>query len=408
MAGDSRPSRESQAMRIAIVNSHYYPDEHGGAERSLRFLAEAAVARGHSCTVFTTGEARESTEINGVGVERFSLRRRPESSAAARAKLIWHLRDTYSSAGAVQMSNAIRAFNPDVAHTNNLSGISVALWGCLKRSGIPIAHTLRDYYLMCPNTAQFRAGHSCANRCAPCRFMGAPRLAATRHVRTVIGNSRFVLESHLRAGAFADASQEVIYNGYEPPVSVQARCEVPESRPLTVGFIGRLAPTKGVEMLIDAFAGVASSLGRQLRLRIAGAGEAEYVGHLRERAQGLNAQFPGKVAPAAFYDSVDVTVVPSLWHEPLARVIFESFAHGVPVIASSRGGSPELVVPGRTGWLFDPDEPKGLELALANATRELADQSATALSERCLAEAQRFMPGRVVDAHLAAFERLLG
>lgn len=395
-------------MRIAIVNSHYYPDEHGGAERSLRFLAEAAVARGHECTVFTTGEVRESAEINGVGVERFSLRRRPASSAAARAKIIWHLRDTYSSAGAVQMSNAIRAFNPSVAHTNNLSGISVALWGCLKRSGIPIAHTLRDYYLMCPNTAQFRDGHSCANRCAPCRFMGAPRLAATRHVKTVIGNSRFVLDTHLRLGAFAEANHEVIYNGYEAPVCVEPRPAVPDSRPLTVGFIGRLAPTKGVEMLIDAFAGVAPAVTRPLRLRIAGTGDAEYVGQLRDQACGLNVEFVGKVSPAAFYESVDVTVVPSLWHEPLARVIFESFAHGVPVIASSRGGSPELVVPERTGWLFDPGEPKALEQAIADAACKLPHAAGSSLSATCLAEAQRFLPGRVVDSHLTAFERLLG
>ncbi len=34
--------------------------------------------------------------------------------------------------------------------------------------------------------------------------MGAPRIAATRHVNTVIGNSHFVLESHLRAGAFRE------------------------------------------------------------------------------------------------------------------------------------------------------------------------------------------------------------
>lgn len=394
-------------MRIAIVNSHYYPDEHGGAERSLRFLAEAAASRGHICTVFTTGETRESTEINGVGVERFALRRRPEATAAARAKLMWHLRDTYSSAGAVKMSNAIRAFKPDVAHTNNLSGISVALWGCLERSGIPIAHTLRDYYLMCPNTAQFRNGQSCANRCAPCRVMGVPRLAATRHVKTVIGNSRFVLDSHLRLGAFADAHREVIYNGYEPPLPVAARAAVPEHRPLTIGFIGRLAPTKGVEMLIDAFGRVAAALSRPMRLRIAGTGDTEYVGHLRDRSCGVHVEFPGKVSPASFYESVDVTVVPSLWHEPLARVIFESFAHGVPVIASSRGGSPELVVPARTGWLFDPDEPTALERVIAEATRGLAQETGAALSATCLAESQRFLPGRVVDSHLTAFERLL-
>ncbi|HVY81609.1 MAG TPA: glycosyltransferase family 4 protein [Steroidobacteraceae bacterium] len=394
-------------MRIAIVNSHYYPDEHGGAERSLRFLAEAAVARGHVCTVFTTGEARESTEINGVGVERFALHRRPAASAAGHAKLMWHLRDTYSSAGAVKMANAIRAFAPDVAHTNNLSGISVALWGCLERMGIPIAHTLRDYYLLCPNTAQFRNGQSCANRCAPCRVMGVPRLMATRHVKTVIGNSRFVLDSHLRLGAFAGARCEVIYNGYEPPRPVSAREAIPADRPLTIGFIGRLAPTKGVDRLIDAFGRVAGELSRPMGLRIAGTGDTEYVGHLRDRSCGLRVDFPGKMAPAAFYESVDVTVVPSLWHEPLARVIFESFAHGVPVIASARGGSPELVIPGRTGWLFDPDEPNALERAIAGAARELEGSAGAALSAACLAESQRFLPGRVVDSHLSAFERML-
>jgi glycosyltransferase involved in cell wall biosynthesis len=395
-------------MRIAIVNSHYFPDEHGGAERSLRFLAEAAVSRGHICTVFTTGETRESTELNGVGIERFSLRRRPAASAAARAKLLWHLRDTYSSAGAVEMANAIRQFRPDVAHTNNLSGISVALWGCLKRFGIPIAHTLRDYYLICPNTAQFRDGQSCGSRCGACRVMGVPRIAATRHVNTVIGNSRFVLESHLRAGAFEGARHDVIYNGYEAPADVSARVPVPAGRPLTVGFIGRLAPTKGVEMLIDAFARASLTVDRPMLLRIAGTGDVDYVNGLRDRVSAWPVEFVGKVAPASFYESVDITVVPSLWHEPLARVIFESFAHGVPVLASSRGGSPELVVPGRTGWLFDPSEEGALERAICTAVSELQADESASLSSECLLESQRFLPDRVVESHLRAFERLVG
>ena len=395
-------------MRIAIVNSHYYPDEHGGAERSLRFLAEAAVSRGHTCTVFTTGEVRESTELNGVGIERFSLRKRPTATAAARAKLMWHLRDTYSSAGAVEMSNAIRDFAPDVAHTNNLSGISVALWGCLRRMGIPIAHTLRDYYLICPNTAQFRHGVSCGSRCGSCRVMGAPRIAATRHVNAVIGNSRFVLESHLRTGAFAEAHHDVIYNGYEAPSPVVPRDAVPAGRPFTFGFIGRLAPTKGVELLMDAFARASLVADRPMILRIAGAGDVEYVRALRDRVRDWPIELAGKMSPAAFYESVDVTVVPSLWHEPLARVIFESFAHGVPVLASCRGGSPEIVVPGRTGWLFDPSEEGALERALGTAVAELRAPSGAVLSSECLTESRRFLPDRVVDSHLRAFERLVG
>jgi glycosyltransferase involved in cell wall biosynthesis len=114
------------------------------------------------------------------------------------------------------------------------------------------------------------------------------------------------------------------------------------------------------------------------------------------------------MSPAAFYDSVDVTVVPSLWHEPLARVIFESFAHGVPVLASSRGGSPELVVPGRTGWLFDPSEEGALQRALCSAAEGLQSADSVSLSTECLRESQRFLPDRVVDSHLRAFEQLVG
>jgi glycosyltransferase involved in cell wall biosynthesis len=306
------------------------------------------------------------------------------------------------------MATSLRSIAPDVAHTNNLSGISVALWGCLRRMGIPIAHTLRDYYLICPNTAQFRNGVSCGNRCGACRVMGAPRIAATRHVNTVIGNSHFVLESHLRAGAFESAHRDVIYIGYEAPIPVAPRVAVPGNRPFTLGFIGRLAPTKGVELLMDAFARAAAASTQPMVLRIAGTGDVDYVRSLRERAKDWPIELIGKVAPATFYESVDVTVVPSLWHEPLARVIFESFAHGVPVLASSRGGSPELVVPGKTGWLFDPSEEGALVRAIGQAVSEMHSASAAALSSECLSESQRFLPDRVVESHLRTFERMVG
>jgi glycosyltransferase involved in cell wall biosynthesis len=183
---------------------------------------------------------------------------------------------------------------------------------------------------------------------------------------------------------------------------------VRSDRPLTIGFIGRLAPTKGVEMLIDAFARASVAASRPMLLRIAGTGDVEYVNALQSLARDWPVDFSGKTKPAEFYDSVDLTVVPSLWHEPLARVIFESFAHGVPVLASSRGGSPELVVPGHTGWLFDPAEEGALERAMLNAATELQSPSAATLSATCLDEARRFMPDRVVDSHLRAFESLVG
>src|SRR5690606_20049215 len=52
--------------------------------------------------------------------------------------------------------------------------------------------------------------------------------------------------------------------------------------------------------------------------------------------------------------------IPSLWHEPFGRVIFEAYAYGVPVIGTNRGGIPEIIEEGNTGFIYDPDQPQQL------------------------------------------------
>jgi glycosyltransferase involved in cell wall biosynthesis len=385
------PPRHEQSMRIAFVNSYYYPDEVGGAERSLRHLAESAVTHGHSCAVFTTGARRETAEYNGVRVERFATAQASPSGSSV-AKLLWHASDTYRRGAAADIAAAIERFNPLVAQTNNLSGISVALWSQLAQREIPIAHTLRDYYLMCPNTARFRGGRPCSQRCGACRVLGYPRLTASRHVDTVIGNSHFILAEHLAAGGFSRAQRAVIYNGYRPAEPAPVRTSVPAARSLAIGYIGRLAPSKGLELLLRSFRRLVPTLTRPVCLHIAGVGESSYVSHLRGLAQGLPVRFRGHMEPQEFYQTVDLTVVPSLWDEPLARVLFESFAHGIPVVSSAKGGSTELVVPGRTGWLFDVQEPTSLELSLLVAVRSCAGPEYRTLSAACLTESRRFLP----------------
>jgi glycosyltransferase involved in cell wall biosynthesis len=139
-------------------------------------------------------------------------------------------------------------------------------------------------------------------------------------------------------------------------------------------------------------------------LHIAGSGDTPYVTHLKNVASDLPVRFLGTVTPPAFYDAVDLTVVPSLWDEPLARVILESFAHGVPVLASIMGGSPELVVASRTGWLFDPEESSALQTMLSQAIEESAETKYERLSISCLTDSQRFLPDRVLDSYVAALQ----
>jgi glycosyltransferase involved in cell wall biosynthesis len=131
---------------------------------------------------------------------------------------------------------------------------------------------------------------------------------------------------------------------------------------------------------------------------IAGDGEPGYTAHLRALAEGLPVRFLGVVPQPEFFKQVDVCVVPSLWAEPLSRVLFEAFAHGVPVIASATGGSAELVKPGETGWLFDIHQTNGLAERLQSAHSEA--ERYEAISRTALELAATFRPERVVSEYI--------
>ncbi len=47
-------------------------------------------------------------------------------------------------------------------------------------------------------------------------------------------------------------------------------------------------------------------------------------------------------------------VVPSVWEEPFGRVALEAMAYGVPVVASNRGGLPEIIETNKTGLVVEP------------------------------------------------------
>lgn len=390
-------------MKIAYINSFYAPDEVGGAEKSVRFLAEAMVRQGHEACVITLGPERATSELNGVRIERLPIANVYDPLDASPKpgwkKLLWHGLDSYNIKGAKAVGLVLDQWQADVAHTNNVAGFSVAVWQQLAARRIPIVHTLRDYYMLCPNTAMFKGGKPCETRCTECRVLGTPRAHATRLVHTVIGNSHFILNKHKAYGLFPQAQADVIYNAYAPAEHCPPRTP---GQAIRFGYIGRIAPTKGVETLIDA-AKLAMSSGPAFEVLIGGDGDEAYIDSLKRRARGLPVRFLGRVKPEDFYTQLDWTVVPSLWDEPLARVIFESFCHSVPVIGSSTGGTPELVQEGRNGHLFEAGNAHQLADIMAKASPAGGD--ASVWRSACLEGASIFAPAYVCGRYVTAYQQ---
>lgn len=393
-------------MRLVFFNTLYHPHAQGGAERSVRFLAEGLVQDGHQVTVASLAPDSEHSgarDVNGVDVRYMPLRNVYwpfGGSNPTFLKAFWHAADIYNPLMTRQAAELLAENQPDLVHTHNLAGFSTGIWRTAKARGLPVVHTVRDYYLLCPRTSMYRNGANCPRRCWDCRLFSSPKTGMTRLVDGVVGISRFVLRSHLECGQFPGAIRRVIYNPYTPsgPGNGQPHRG---TGPLRVGYLGRLTPRKGIEVLLEVFATLPID---RFELLVAGAGASGYEAELRRTFARPNIRFLGFVAPRQLLGSIDVLVVPSLWHEPLGRTVIEAYAHGVPVVAARRGGIPELVDEGETGLVFDPDEPE----ELGEQLRALGAHAARRreMGGKAAAKAREYLPDRIAGQYLA-FYRLV-
>jgi glycosyltransferase involved in cell wall biosynthesis len=182
------------------------------------------------------------------------------------------------------------------------------------------------------------------------------------------------------------------------PFADVARPERPDAK-INFGYIGTLAPHKGVHVLIDALRRLPRE---RCRLLVFGsdAHYADYGRMLRDLAEGFDVTFCGAMDRARIgqaFAQIDCLVMPSLWLENSPVVIQEAFAAGVPVIASGQGGMAELIEDGRSGRLF----PAGDVAALA-AHMGAVVQNPTTLRTWSVA----MDPPRTIEDDAAAMEAL--
>jgi len=150
-----------------------------------------------------------------------------------------------------------------------------------------------------------------------------------------------------------------------------------ERRLLTVG---RLSEEKGQLILIEAVARLHRE-GRELDLVMIGDGElrSELEAAIARNALGQGVKILGWADSSAIRRALDEScafVLPS-FAEGLPVVIMEALARARPVLSTFVGGIPELVVPGRNGWLV----PAGSVEALVDGLRQILDARMDQLAE---------------------------
>lgn len=137
-------------------------------------------------------------------------------------------------------------------------------------------------------------------------------------------------------------------------------------------FVGRLNSWKGQDLLVEAITKLPNKIRKNIKIRIVGdafSGQEHYKIELIRKVEdsGLLGQveivgFVEKTEPE--YRWSDVVVVPSRRPEPFGRVAVEAMAMGRVVVAANHGGLKEIIQPGITGLLFNPNDSDSLASCL--------------------------------------------
>lgn len=390
-------------MKICLVNEYFPPFAPGGAELSMDALARALAGRGHGVVVVTPNYGAAALEKrDGLRIHRFPFPLRlPPGRTPLSTK--WLANPLFYLYSAWALWRVARREQVDVIHVQNkhmlVAGALAGRW-----LGVPVALTIRDGSIidrapMCLHHGDRmpadcgvrklwgecseeyftlyarRRGGKLRSKLGFLYFWLDSRLKQRmlRRLDAVIGVSQGILDIYRRSGLLEHVRRTQSVYSIPPPATLPEPAAVEALRgrlglgpgPVVL-YVGKFSPGKGTADLVAAAREVVADFPSAVFLFV-GEGELADSGRfVRPLGPLPNADV------LALYPLADAVVVPSVIPDALSRVLLEAMAAGRAIIATRVGGTPELIVDGKTGILIERSDPSGLARALR---RVLGDAS---------------------------------
>ena len=266
-----------------------------------------------------------------------------------------------------RLKKAIQMHRPDIIHIHNLHyAIGPLAVRIAKRQGIPVVMTLHNYRLLCPSATLFHDGRLFTDSLHVHFPWKAIRLGV--HSRSIFKTFWLALTTwlHKRFDTWHKVDRYIVLTDFAKQLFIDSTFGVPADKIVvkpnfvidtaqtnrTRGqhflFVGRLTSEKGIDVLLDAFAGT------NKMLRIAGNGPLQGK-VLRACQRHPNITYLGVLdKPDIDKQLAECTalIFPSTWYEGMPITLVEAFAAGTPVITSDLGAMRAMVNEGENGWLF--------------------------------------------------------
>ncbi len=410
-------------MRILVLTNYYPPFELGGWGQLTQEMVRGLRARGHRVRVLTSDYRAAEVVGPEIGVSRILHPSSPDH-LHYHPWYALHFR-RWRAENLRRLKDEIRSFEPEVLFVNGMWNLDPAL-----------AVTAEDwmpgrviYYLASPwptdrdpHVAYWTAPAVRGLRRLPKRLVGQVvlrTLLRTHNGRRPRMERALCVSQYMRrylidqVGVPAENAR-VVYNGIDlAAFPWQERRSPP--LPLRLLYAGRLSRDKGVHTAVEGFARFREVFpDYPAHLTILGEGPEAYRAHLERLAESLGAVEAVHFEPGVPRDCMprvlaghDVLLFPSVWQEPLARMVQEAMACGLVVIGTTTGGTAELLVEGETGLSFEAEDVVGLARQIARLVEQPDLFGRLARAGRKAVE-ERFSLDRMIDELESVFREVVG
>lgn len=391
-------------MKILMLHGHY--SDTGGAEVVINNQINGLRARGHEVLFFCFGE-KNINQRNLVVV------REPRSR---------FLRYVYqfliNPTGYIRIKKTIKSFRPDIIHLHNID--KHALTFLLPLKHYKTIRSIHDFGIVCPafwgihkddrKVCEQGIGfkcirHGCLNPCLYPLYYYLFKIKHSFQRKRVQG---YITATHLMREYMEN---QEFRNIVVLPYFTDKRSAMAENTgKKEILFVGKLEENKGCESLIKAFGMVLEKI-PDARLTLVGSGVQEI--NLKKLSRSMNISekinFCGSVPNkniAKHYIDATVVVVPSLCMDNSPIVIYEALSFGKPVIATDRGGIPELITNGYNGFLVNADHPEAMAEAIVNILGEKNGELYEIMTRHAFDSSLKYSVDKYVDNLESAYRKL--
>jgi glycosyltransferase involved in cell wall biosynthesis len=402
-------------MKILLINNQHY--QKGGAHNVYFNTAKLLEDNRHSVFFYSMQDDHMIYDVHSNYFPRLLDYRK--QSFLSKFKLVKKF--VFNKDASERLKDYIDYIKPDVAHVHLfMGGLTVSILKALKEKSIPVVHSVHDYRLICPSylfldgkleiCERCKGGyyynclkHKCSEKSLSQSFI----LTLDAYNRKYINNptnyisklifvSNFAKKKHDEFG-LNSANAVVIYN-----FMLNMDKVIPSNfKGDYLLYFGRLSREKGVLTLLNAL--------KPTKLRMIIVGEGPLKSTI-EKNKGQNIKVVGFKKGRELEQLIkkaSFIIVPSEWYENNPMTIIEAYSYGKPVIGASIGGIPEIIVDGKTGYLFESNNIESLKEKIEIANRMSSDEySLMSENARKFAEAE-FNPNKQYNKLINAYKEVV-